>query len=245
MKVAKPTPAESAEQTALRRRFPKPTAAAAIYQGASILLSNVYLLYLVNTGQWSALSIVAFSVCELVVIGLMAHLALLPVPAASRMVGPDQGSIASRIGIWLFMLVWLGAVYGFGLFFATNHFDAVRHGGGIVDVVQNLRILTPLILSTALTVVAMFGDWSYWRSTGGLFVPQMAMSSSPKILTLVFAPLPAAIGLAPFIHSHPEFLAIVWSLVYLAIKALMELGTLAWQYFGMPMAATTRLRKDA
>jgi hypothetical protein len=42
---------DAAELAALRKRFPKPTNAGAAFQGATILLVNGYLVYLVAVGQ--------------------------------------------------------------------------------------------------------------------------------------------------------------------------------------------------
>jgi len=44
---------EAAELAALRKRFPKPTKAAAAFQVATILAVNGYLVYLVSKGELS------------------------------------------------------------------------------------------------------------------------------------------------------------------------------------------------
>jgi len=228
------TTEDPAAGRAFRQRFPRPDAFGASYQCAVILLTNAYLLYLVVIGQSSPVALVAFNVCELVMLGVIARITLLAVPAQSRVPDPDQGHIVQRLFGLAFALLWLFGIYSFGLIADTTHsrdaFD-VHHP---IDTLARLNVLRPLLLSGIAAVVAAIGDWSLWHRRGGLFVPQMALSSAPKILTLALAPMPAAVAGVVLVESLPEIAPVAWSGVYLLVKTAAELGVLAWQYYGMP-----------
>jgi len=226
----------TAELDALRQRFPKPGGPAAAYQCAVILLTNGYLLYLVVSGQSSPVAIAAFNICELVMLSVIGHLALVPVPKAQRMGDPQAVGILQRIVILALTSVWLGFVYSISLSFDSAHINQVRNAHGVFEALDDLNIVWPLLLAAVATLTATLGDLARWRAQGGMFVPQMAMSAVPKILTLVFAPIPAVLISVPFAKDHPGSQAIAWSLIYLGIKAAAELGILAWQYIGMPSA---------
>ena len=236
MNAAKKTGGDDAAQIALRERFPKPRASAAAYQFFVILASNAYLLYLVVVGQMSPVSLVAFNVCELILLSVIAHLAQIPIPRSARLPDTDQGGILRRIFVLAFIVVWLGGVYSIGLMVDAKHLTIVAHLPGIFAKFESLNIVTPLLMSGSLALVGVIGDWSTWHRRGGFYISEMAMSTAPKILTLVLAPIVSAICGFAFMHQSPEFAVIAWSGAYLAIKALSELGIFAWQCFGMPAA---------
>jgi len=236
MSAARKPSGDAAVQIALRERFPKPRASAAAYQCAVILASNAYLLYLVAAGQVFPVSLVAFNVCELILLSVIAHLAQIPIPKIARLPSTDQGGILSSIFVLGFMFVWLGGVYSIGLVVDAKHLDALAHIAGIFAKFESLNIVTPLLMSGSLALAGVVGDWSTWHRRGGLYVSEMAMSTAPKILTLVLAPIVSAICGFAFMHQSPEFAVIAWSGAYLAVKVLSELGVFAWQCFGMPAA---------
>jgi len=225
-----------AELQALRQRFPKPGAGAAIYQFAVILVINGYLLYLVMRGQTSPVAITAFNFCELLILSVIGHLAQFPVPKAQRL-GDTGTSFLQRIVVLAFALVWLGFSYSISIGFDREHIEQVRNAANLLAALETLNIFRPLLLVAFTALTATIGDWAYWHRRGGLFVPQMAVSGAPKVLTLVFAPIPAMLIAAPFARNHPGMMAVAWSVVYLTVKSVMELGILAYQCIGMPSAA--------
>jgi hypothetical protein len=227
---------DAAVHAAMRQRFPKPRGAAAAFQFASILASNAYLLYLVVTAQASPVSLVAFNVLELIAFGLISHLVLLGVPSSARMPGAEGQNIGARIFTLVFAVGWLYAVYSFSLMVDKKNLELLAQTPGILARLQAMHIIVPLLLSVSLALVGTIGDWLSWRRSGGMFIPQMAMSGAPKILTLVFAPIVSAMCGMGFMKNQPEIATIAWSATYLLVKALSELGILAWQYFGMPEA---------
>lgn len=223
-------------RAALRQRFPKPRGSAAAFQCASILTSNAYLLFLVATARASPASLVAFNVIELILLSVIAHLVLLGVPPSASMPGAEGQNIGSRLFVLIFVAGWLYAAYSFSLMIDKKNLEVLAQTPGIWAKLQAMHITVPLLLSVSLAIVAAAGDWLAWRRRGGMFIPQMAMSAGPKILTLVFAPIVCAMCGLAFVDSHPELALIAWSAIYLLVKALSELGMLAWQYFGMPEA---------
>jgi hypothetical protein len=228
-----------AELLALRQRFPKPGLAAGIYQCAVIVLTNGYLLYLVVTSQSSPVAIAAFNICELIILSVIGHLARVPIPKAQRTSDASTG-VVQRIVVLGLSFMWLGFVYSISLAFDKEHYEQLRAAGNPLVALETLNLVWPLLLVALTTLVATIGDWSYWHRHGGLFIPHMAMSGAPKILTLVFAPFPAMFIAGAFSKDHPGTMAIAWSVGYLGIKSVMELGILAFQCMGMPGAPSAR-----
>ena len=233
---------KDAELAALRKRFPKPTNAAAAFQAATILGINGYLAYLVANGSASPVSIAAFNLGELVLLSVIAHLALIPVPNESRMSDARSGPLLQKIVVMALGVAWLGGVYAISVSIDTPHIAQIRQAPGLLAALVSLNVATPLLTGLA-TAFGTFNDLMRWRSKGGLFVPQYAMSAAPKILTLIIAPIPAVLVAAKYAKTDLAMALIVWCAVYIAIKTAFELLILAFQYFGMPEAkpkATSR-----
>ena len=224
---------DAAEMAALRQRFPKLPPAAVAYQSVAIVATNAFLLYLVVAGKSSPVAIAAYGIVELIALSVIAHLALIPVPKELRVGDPDM-PIVQRISVIGLSLIWLAGIYYVSLCVDIDRLRQTLHTAGVLTALEDLNILWPLLISAALAAFGMLGDWSDWHRRGGMFVPKLAMSAAPKILTLIVAPIPAVLIAEAWAKSHPGTAAIAWSLVYLAIKAIAELGMLAWQAIGMP-----------
>jgi hypothetical protein len=231
---------DAAELAALRKRFPKPTNAGAAFQGATILLVNGYLVYLVAIGQLSPVGIAAFNLAELIVLSVIAHLALLAVPKASRLSDAQSGSLVQKIVMMALGLAYLGGVYSFSVSIDKIHIEQLRQAPSLLDAFWSLNIAIPLLLTSLATAFATFNDLARWRGKGGIFVPQYAMSGAPKILTLIVAPIPAGLIGASYAKADLATGLIVWCAVYIGIKTLFEFLILAFQYFGMPEAKPKR-----
>lgn len=226
----------AAELAAVRQRFPKPGAPAAIYQAASILVINGYLVHLVASGQSSPVGIAVFNIGELIVLSVIAHLALIGVPKQARLGDDGNSNPLQKIVVIALSLVWLSGIYYVSISFDTVHIQRLREARGVYKALDGLHILWPLLLSAVACAAATFADRLRWRRRGGIFVPEYAMSAAPKILTLVIAPIPAVLISESFLKNNLASALLAWSLVYLGIKAAFELLILAWQYFGMPEA---------
>lgn len=232
----KKTTDDAAALATLRQRFPKPSAPAAAFQIASILASNAYLLYLVITLQASPVSLVAFNVLELILLSVIAHTVLLFVPKDARMPGAQGQPIGARLFTLAFAAAWLYGVYSLSLTVDRKNLDALAHIPTWLERLQAMHILVPLALSVFLTIAGVLGDWLGWRRRGGMFIPQWAMSTAPKVLTLVLAPIAAMLCAGAFASRDPATALLVWSGAYLAVKAGSELLILVWQCLGMPEA---------
>lgn len=226
---------DAAELAALRKRFPKPTNAGAAFQVATILVINGYLAYLVARHELSPLAIAVFSLAELGVMIVIAQLAHLGVPRESRL-SDARHTPLQKIFSLAFLLLWLGVVYFLCLSLDTRHIQELRAAPTLLAAWQSLNITLPLLLTAGVTAFGTVSDLLRWRGTGGLFVPSYALSAAPKILTALFAPIPAALIAASYAKVDLATGLTIWSLVYLAIKTLSEFLILAFQYFGMPEA---------
>ena len=227
---------DAAELAALRKRFPKPTNAGAAFQVATILLVNGYLVYLVAIGQLSPVGIAAFNLAELIALSVIAHLALLAVPTASRLSDSQSGSLVQKIVMMAVGLGYLGAVYSLSVGIDRVHIEQLRQAPSLLAAAQSLNIAMPLLLTSLATAFATANDLMRWRAKGGLFVPQYAMSGAPKILTLIIAPIPAVLIAKGYAKADLATGLLVWCAVYIGIKTLFEFLILAFQYFGMPEA---------
>jgi len=226
--------ATAAEMAALRQRFPKPGAAAAVFQVATILIVNGYLVYLVATGQASPVGIAVFNLAELVVLSVISHLVLIPVPKHARLGDAGTGNIAQKLIVMLLSLVWLGGIYWLSVSFDRAHIAQLRSARDPLTALMDLHILWPLLFSAGATVVATLSDLARWRRKGGTFVPEYAMSAAPKILTLLLAPIPALLVSEHFLKTSLDDALLAWSATYLGLKCVFELGMFAWQCMGMP-----------
>ena len=242
-------------QRATREHWPKASIAALAYQGIAMAAVNAYLLWLAWHAQISPLSLAVFSVGELFVLAVFARVELIPVPRAQRfsaqqhaLLGAEQRSgIFGRLFVCVFIAVWVTLVYAFCLsvdvnllrLFVADH-DSLDvnlillvSAHDPLDVLTQLHVLWPLLLTAALAVVAMLGDWHLWHRRGGLFVPEMAQPNTPKILTFFVAPIPAVMACFTFIDDDYRTALVAWCLGYLAIRILFELGMLALSIFGL------------
>jgi hypothetical protein len=226
--------ATAAEMAALRQRFPKPGAAAAVFQVATILSVNGYLVYLVATGQTSPVGIAVFNLAELVVLSAVSHLVLIAVPRDSRIGDAGTGGIAQKLIVMLLSLLWLDGIYWLSVSFDRAHIAQLRNAPDPLVALADLHILWPLLFSAGMIVFATLGDFARWRRKRGLFVPEYAMSAAPKILTLLLAPIPALLVSEHFQKTNLDDALLAWSATYLGLKCLFELGLFAWRCLGMP-----------
>jgi len=232
--MARPGDNNAAQLAALRQRFPKPSAPAAVFQCTQIVLVNAYLVYLVATAQTSPVGIAAFNLAELIVLSVVSHLVLLPVPKAARLGDAGAGNIVQKILVMALSLTWLGGIYWLSVGFDKVHIEQLRSAPNPLVAFADLHILWPLLFSAGATVAATLGDLARWRRKGGTFVPEYAMSGGPKILTLLIAPIPALLVSEHFQQTDLPAALLAWSATYLGLKCVFELGMFAWQCLGMP-----------
>jgi len=234
-------------QRARREHWPKPNIAALVYQGGAMVLSNAYLLMLVDRDQLSPVALATFCLAELLLLMLIARIELIPVPRAARFDGAHHavlgadgktsflGSLAGFIGnliVWVFMSIWLGAVYAFSLF-ADPNLELFVSGAGPLEVLAGLNTLWPLLLSAVLALIAMIGNWQIWQRRGGAFVPEMAQPIMPKVLTVFLGPLLATMALFNYLDDDGNFALFAWCMTYLVVKCLLEVGMIGLQLFGL------------
>lgn len=235
----RPTTQQLAAWRALKERFPAPSGWALVYQCFALVFSNAYLAWLAFDGQATPLSLAAFNICELVMLSLIGRVELITIPRKARVAAPPQGGFFGQLFIWTFMLIWLTGVYAFCLMGDLENLALVARDHDVLDILARLNILWPLLLSAALAVSSMIGDWQLWHRRGGLFVPEMALPIVPKMLTLFLAPIPSMMTFFTVIDYYPDDIAVFsWCVAYLVIKCLMEFGMLIFQVIGMRMLDT-------
>jgi len=224
--------AAASDDDALRQRFPKPTLPAAIYQALTIVGMNAYLLYLVVQQQSSPVAIALFAVLELILMSLITNLALIGVPQPLR-VGSPAMPIPKRIFAIAFVSAGLLGVAWFGVSNDRERIVELIRQRDPIGALRELNILWPLLTSAALAASVSLGDRLRWSRTGGSFVNGTAMQAAPKFITAVVAPVVALL-----LSDHAYMMdstrgAIVWCIVYLALKSALELLFLAGHFFGM------------
>src|SRR4051812_36982479 len=125
--MAVPRDMNTAEFAALRQRFPKPSAPAAVFQCTQIVLVNAYLVYLVATAQTSPVGIAVFNLVELIVLSVVSHLVLLAVPKQARLGDAGTGNIVQKIVVMALSLTWLGGIYWLSVGFDKAHIEQLRN----------------------------------------------------------------------------------------------------------------------
>jgi hypothetical protein len=227
------SPSDATEMSALRQRFPKPTAATAAFQALSIVATNAYLLYLVLRHESSPVAIALYSVLELILLSLITNIALTGVPKELRVGSPDI-PIVKRILAILFMSALLCGVFWLSVGDDRERIDALRHARNPIAALGEMNILWPLLVMAGLAVFGSIGDRLRWQRSGGPFVTGAAMAAAPKFMTAIVGPIAAAMLSAGISGLDDAQRAIAWCVVYLAIKSALELLVLAWQFRGMP-----------
>ena len=172
----------TADDDALRQRFPKPTLPAAIYQALTIVGMNAYLLYLVVAHQSSPVAIALFAVLELISMSLIMNLALIGVPQPLRVGNPDM-PIPKRLFAIAFVSAGLLGIAWFGVINDRERIVELIRQRDPIAALRELHILWPLLASAALSASVALGDRQRWSRTGGSFVNGTAMQAAPKFIT--------------------------------------------------------------
>jgi hypothetical protein len=227
------SPSNPDEMTALRQRFPKPAPMAAAFQALSIVVMNGYLLYLVVQHASSPVAIALYSVLELIVLSIITNVALTGVPKALRVGSPDM-PIWKRVLAIAVVSAFLCGIFWLSVGGDQEHIDQLRHAANPVDALRALNIFWPLLAMTGLAVFGSIGDRLRWQARGGPFVTGAAMSAAPKFMTAIVGPIAAAMVSGGLSGENRAHSAILWCIVFLAIKSALELLLLAWQFRGMP-----------
>jgi hypothetical protein len=227
------SPSTVDEMTALRQRFPRPTLAAAAFQALSIVVMNAYLLYLVVQHASSPVAIALYSVLELIVLSIITNVALTGVPKPLRVGSPDM-PIVKRVFAIAVVSAFLCLVFWLSVRGDQEHIDQLRHAANPVDALRALNIFWPLLAMTALAVFGSIGDRMRWQGRGGPFATGAAMSAAPKFMTAIVGPIAAAMLSGGISGTNRAHAAVIWCIVFLAIKSALELLVLAWQFRGMP-----------
>jgi len=228
-----PSPANADEMTALRKRFGRPTPATAAFQALSIVVMNAYLLYLVVQHASSPVAIALYSVLELILLSIITNVALTGVPKELRVGSPDM-PIAKRVLAIAVISAFLCLVFWLSVRGDREHIDQLRHAANPVAALRALNILWPLLAMAGLAVFGSIGDRLRWQARGGPFVTGAALSAAPKFMTAIVGPIAAGMLSGGLSGENPAHAAIIWCIVFLAIKSALELLVLAWQFRGMP-----------
>jgi hypothetical protein len=228
--------------------WPKASGWALAYQGSAMLLSNAYLLWLIVHRLVSPVGLAIFCLAELLLLSTMAWVEHVPVPQEKRFRTHQHGVLGSSslvgrffAGVFrcLFAVFWLSVTYGFSVW-ADGNLLLFAYERNALNVLVELNIVWPLLLSAVFGLIAMLGDWRLWQRRGGLFVPEMAQPSAPKTLTLFVAPIPAAMACFSYIDDDPNFALFAWCAAFIAIKSLFEVVMLGLEIFGMWIIDSTR-----
>ena len=233
----KSSPSNADEMTALRKRFGKPTPATAAFQALSIVVMNAYLLYLVLQHESSPVAIAVYSVVELILLSIITNVALTGVPKELRVGSPDM-PVLQRALVIAVMSAFLCFIFWLSVGADQEHIDQLRQAANPIDALRELNILWPLLAMIGLAVFGSISDRLRWQAQGGPFVTGAALSAAPKFMTAIVGPIAAGMLSGGLGGSNREHAAVIWCIVFLAIKSALELLILAWQFRGMPEGQT-------
>jgi len=226
------TQSDAVEMAALRARFPKPAPGAAAFQALSIVATTGYLAYLVHVGESSPVAIAAFGVLELIGHSLIANVAMLSVPKASRVGVPDM-PLPKRLAGMAVLIGWLVGVGWLGVGGDAQHVAVVHRAHDPLAALEELNVLRPLALALLLAAVSVIADRVRWSVHRGPFVNGLAMGGVAKFLTAAIAPMLAFILVNWDAWSQTRAVA-TWCAIYLGMRCVLELLLLWWQFLGMP-----------
>jgi len=227
------SPANTDEMTALRKRFGRPTPATAAFQALNIFVMNAYLLYLVVQHRSSPVAIALYSVLELILLSIITNVALTGVPKELRVGSPDM-PVLKRVLAIAVMSAILCFIFWLSVSGDQEHIDQLRHAANPIDALRALNVLWPLLAMAGLAVFGSIGDRLRWQARGGPFVTGAALSAAPKFMTAIVGPIVAAVASGGLGGENRAHAAVIWCIVFLAIKSALELLVLAWQFRGMP-----------
>jgi len=227
------SPSNADEMTALRKRFGRPTPATAAFQALNIVVMNAYLLYLVVQHRSSPVAIALYSVLELIVLSIITNVALTGVPKELRVGSPDM-PVLKRVLAIVVISAFLCFIFWLSVGGDKEHINQLRHAANPFDALRELNILWPLLAMAGLAVFGSISDRLRWQARGGPFVTGAAMSAAPKFMTAIVGPIAAAMVSGGISGENRAHAAIIWCIVFLAIKSALELLVLAWQFRGMP-----------
>ncbi len=222
---------DTEEMAAIRQRFGKPTLGTAIYMALVSVATNAYLLHLVNNGEASRVGIALYAVLELIAYSLIANTTMAAVPKELRVGSPDI-PVLQRIFAIVVVSAILCGIAGFSVRGDSEHLDMLLHSHNPLATLAQLNILYPLALTIAFAVSGSVADWWRWRGTGRPFVSGLVLSTAPKFLTAIIAPIAALLFADD--TRFGERAPFIWCSIYLAIKCGLELFFVFWQYRGMP-----------
>jgi hypothetical protein len=224
------TMSNSAEMAALRERFPKLPPLTAAYHALTIFATNGYLLYLLLRGETTPTAFALYGVLELIGWSVIANSALTPVPKDLRVGSPDMPLVGRIMAIAAFS-AFLGGIAWLCVP-DREHFDQLLRTRDPLAAFGELHILWPLLASISMAALGSIGDLMRWRRVGGPFVTGTAMAASSKFITVIVAPIAAAAMSGS--SGNAAHKALIWSVIYLAIKCGSEVLMLGWQSLGMP-----------
>lgn len=156
-----------------------------------VVAGNAVLVWLVGTGEMRPFDLVLLVLVEALLLWLIAI-------AVSRFDPQPPKSVSLKEGwfAWLFLLAWLGGVYGvFVLAMQDGWTDLQRLLRDPPDYLRASSISVPLAVTLCGTLVASLLEVLRFRREGGALANPAGMEAGARIFTLVLGGIPFAIGL--------------------------------------------------
>ena len=138
---------------------------------------------------WELVALVGLEALALSAISWV-QLRFVPPDARPPEDGPKK-TVAQRIGMLAFLVLWLSFVYG--VVFAALLQESAPLRETARDPLSFLRtsaIRWPLLVAVVGALLDAFADWRFWKSRGGTFVSTPAFTGLARWLTLILGGIP-------------------------------------------------------
>lgn len=177
------------EWETILRRYPLASPWGLAWQALTVLSGNVLVAWLVTTGRMSPLELVLLVAVEAVLLVLIAWV-------QSRFVPPEaikrsNESFGQKLFVFLFGLVWLGAVYGLVLgAFVQQGAEVKRLLDDPAAFLLASHIKWPLMITLAGAAVDALQDHAHFGRHGGIFLSTPGLQGVARWLTLFLGGIP-------------------------------------------------------
>lgn len=177
------------EAQAWLKRFPAHGWGTFALNAASLLAGNGLVLWMMLTGRVRGAHLIALTFAEAIVLAALAWIVHLCVPRSAWTDAPK--SWQERLGMFAFLLVWLGGAYSVSLLMIEGWPDflaLLRSPQPWID----SKLLWALGITTLVGVVHAVGDVAHWRAHGGQMLSTVSNDAGARVLTLILGGIPFA-----------------------------------------------------
>lgn len=170
------------------KRFPSQGRLAVAANVALVLAGNSLVLWLLLSGRFRAAHLIALVMVEAVLLVTVAWIQHRLIPKRDWLEQPKPWR--ERLGVLLFLAVWLGGAYGITLLLIGGYGDVLALRSRETWI--NAGLHWPLAATLAFALFHAFSDSAHYRRHGGPFHSSVSHDAMARFLTLILGGIPFA-----------------------------------------------------